>query len=1015
MTVFEQTLDPHLTRALVDVAEARHALSVLTTPGQVVELRILQARTADSPRYAYQASGYFNDPEALVRVLTALRSAKGVYITLHPCQPDLLARAHNRLRTADEMRKAAATSDLHITALRWLPIDIDPERPADISSTEEEHQAALAQAQRIKTALQALGWPNPVEADSGNGAHLLYPIDLPVAEGSKNTGLLHRILRGLAEQFDLLQERKSGDPFHLHVDQTVCNPSRIWKLYGTLACKGDHTAERPHRMARLLSVPEQLELVPRDLLEAVAAPLPEQQSVSRSSRWTGGSFDLEHWIHMHQLDVTGPTDWQGGKKWVFPTCPWNTDHTDRSAYVVQQANGAIAAGCHHQSCTSNDWKALRALYEPVSVRGTSSSSARRPTDTLTAPAALGNGGHGASAPPTTGSLEPPGDLPEIFINSEQLREMVDQAVAAIMQQERHSPSLFLQSARLVRVGRNELGRPLLAQMGVAELKEMLTHAANFYRLKKVPGSDGGYEKVPVSPPNELAEQILARQTQEPYLPFPALEGIVETPVFRRDGSLLHRPGYDTATHLYYTPHSGMEACRVSQRPTHQEREQALALLWSAIGEFPYVSEADKANALGLLLTPLLRPAIKRHVPLALLDAPKQGTGKGLLSDVVSLIATGESAAILTFSDRDEEVQKAITALLLEGTTMITIDNIAGRLQSKHLDAVLTSDTWRGRILGVSKMTSVPQRATWIATGNNIRLGGDLGRRCYRIRLDAKVSRPFMRKGFTHSDLAAWVVEHRTDLVSALLTLARAWFVAGKPQDANLPSLATFTGWVQLVGGILAHAGVSGFLSNLEQLYEEADEENTQWEAFLRTWIQEVGEGWVPLSQVVQAIFAAQDTGDVAGGCDKKGENSLMDTLPELLQTALKERPRSFIVRLGKALDKRVDACFGLENVRLEKRRNVHHKTSEWRVLRGVRGVVPTATREKNLEDSSLYKGETVAITPRTPRKNDPNFSQEIPPEGLQRGVDTNSHPSNIPKNSPKSKQPPAKKGRRFAV
>lgn len=995
MSVYERTIDPHLTSALVDVAETQRALSVLTTPGQVIELRILNARTANSPRYAYQASGYFNDPEALIQALTGLRSAKGVYMTLHPCQPDLLARAHNRLRTADEMRKAAATSDQHIAGLRWLPIDIDPERPAGISSTEKEHQAALEHIQKIKAALQARGWPDPIEADSGNGAHLLYPIDLPVSEGAKETGLVYRVLKALAEQFDLYEEREESNALRLQVDQSVFNPSRVWKVYGTLACKGDNTRERPHRLARLLAVPYQLETVPRVLLDNIAGPVPARPSGSKNTHWSGVSFDLERWISTHQLEVSGPANWRGGKKWVFARCPWNEEHTDRSAYLVQHADGAVAAGCHHQGCKDNNWKTLRALYEP-------------------APAVSGVSGSGPGAPVATGIQENPDDLPEIFINGEQLREMVDQAVQAIMQQERRAPSLFMQSARLVRVGRNELGRPLLTQMGVAEIKEVLTHAANFYRLKKAPGPEGEYEKVPVSPTNELAEQILARQTQEPYLPFPALEGIVETPVFRRDGSLLNKPGYDTATHLYYAPHSGMEACHVSQKPSQQECKQALALLWSAIGEFPYVSEADKANALGLLLTPLLRPAIKRHVPLALIDAPKQGTGKGLLSDVVSLIATGESAAILTFSDRDEEVQKAITALLLEGTAMITIDNIAGRLQSKHLDAVLTSDKWRGRILGVSKMTSVPQRATWIATGNNIRLGGDLGRRCYRIRLDARVSRPFLRKDFTHSDLAAWVMEHRTGLVSALLTLARAWYVAGKPQDESLPSLATFTGWVKIVGGILAHAGVQGFLSNLEQLYEEADEDGTQWETFLRTWYEHAGDAWVPLSQMVQAVQASNETGEFAGSCQENEGNLLVDALPEFLQTALKEKPRSFSIRLGRALEKRVDACFGQENFRLEKQRDTHHKTSEWRVLRGVRGVNPTATQGKNLGNHNFSR-ETAATTPRTPRKTDGNPREENTAGDLQSGLSKKAGPLNTSDQPLILEQLPAKKGRSFTL
>jgi Bifunctional DNA primase/polymerase, N-terminal len=537
-------------------------------------------------------------------------------------------------------------------------------------------------------------------------------------------------------------------------------------------------------------------------------------------------------------------------------------------------------------------------------------------------------------------------LPEIFVHNDQLRNMVDESIAAILLAEQATQSLFMQYGRLVRVGRNELGRPLLLQMGTAEVREMLTHVANFYRLKKVRGQSEEFEKIPVSPPKELAEQILARQTQEPYLPFPTLSALIEAPVIRPDGSILDQPGYDPATQLYYTPLVGMEACKVSLKPTPQERENALALLLSAIGEFPYTDEADKANALALLLTPILRPAIKRHVPLALIDAPKQGTGKGLLSDVVSIIATGSSAAILTLSNSEEELQKLITSLLIEGSTIITLDNVMGCLQSRHLDAALTSDMWHGRILGMSKMTSIPQRATWIATGNNIRLGGDLARRCYRIRLDAKVSRPFMRKGFTHSDLVEWVSEHRAELVSALLTLARAWYAAGKPRYPHLPSLGTFSGWVKTVGGILEYAGVHAFLSNLEQLYDDIDDDSTQWEAFLRTWVQLFGKEWVSLALVGREITKA----NAAGSWEENTANILSETLPEALQIALKEKPQSFSIRLGKALDKRIDTCFGVENIHLEKSRNAHSNTSLWRVFGGSGGSDSIPTRYEKCEE-----------------------------------------------------------------
>jgi P4 family phage/plasmid primase-like protien len=339
-------------KALIDPAEIRHALRILAAPGQVIELRVLGASTQASPRYSSQLSGYFNDAERLIAALAALRSAKGVYITLQPCQHALLARAQNRLRSADEMKKSSSTSDQHILAYRWLLIDVDPDRPADISSSNEEHQAALVRARQIQQALVQEGWPEPIGADSGNGAHLLYPVDLPVTASE----LVKHVLTSVAERFG-----QDG----LRIDQTVYNPSRIVKLYGTLACKGDNTEERPHRMSRILSVPVSLTAVSKELLEAIATPVTLSTAPGTThEQGPKQSFDLATWIRERQLDVTGPLPWQGGQKWVFKTCPWNTEHTDRSAFIVQHANGAIAAGCQHNGCRGRSWRDLRTLYEP---------------------------------------------------------------------------------------------------------------------------------------------------------------------------------------------------------------------------------------------------------------------------------------------------------------------------------------------------------------------------------------------------------------------------------------------------------------------------------------------------------------------------------------------------------------------------------------------------------------------------------------------------------------------------
>src|SRR5262249_39847120 len=129
---------------------------------------------------------------------------------------------------------------------------------------------------------------------------------------------------------------------------------------------------------------------------------------------------------------------------------------------------------------------------------------------------------------------------------------------------------------------------------------------------------------------------------------------------------------------------------------------------------------------------------------------------------------------------------------------------------------------------------LPQRATWMATGNNLRVGGDIARRCYWIHLDALTARPWQRDGFRHKDLGQYVLDHRGPLLTAALTLGEAGFAAGCP-PASVAKVGGFEAWARTVGGVLAHAGVEGFLGNLDGLYAQVDEEEVAWEMFLKAW------------------------------------------------------------------------------------------------------------------------------------------------------------------------------------
>lgn len=218
-----------------DRAEIERAISLLFEPGDVVEVRIPKTR-------ASVVAGYFDDLSAMASAIyeaDAKYKAGGIYYVLNRINPALLGRAYNRLKEY----AAHTTADNNILGRRWLPIDLDPVRPAGISSSNEEHNEAIKRA-RVIAQDMALEWDWPIFADSGNGAHLLYPIELP-----NNPEALASVAGALAE----LDRRYSDDV--VKVDVTSANAARIWKAYGTVARKGDSIPGRPHRLSRILEVP----------------------------------------------------------------------------------------------------------------------------------------------------------------------------------------------------------------------------------------------------------------------------------------------------------------------------------------------------------------------------------------------------------------------------------------------------------------------------------------------------------------------------------------------------------------------------------------------------------------------------------------------------------------------------------------------------------------------------------------------------------------------------------------
>jgi hypothetical protein len=354
--------------------EIRRALSLLFEPGQVVEVRAITEEG--------MASGYFDDFEALEKAIEPLESVflvHGIYVTLNEVNPALLSRRANRIK-ARLSRKDATTADADILRRRWFPVDIDPVRPSGVSSTDEEQESSVTKARLIARYLTEHGWPSGILAHSGNGAHLLYRIDLPNDDESRD--LVKCGLEALAVMFDDAAST---------VDTANHNAARIWKLYGTVSRKGDHTPDRPHRRSRILEVPDTLEVVSIDLLSRLAATISSEDYHGND----GDGFDLGGWLRDHRIGVSHQKPYQGGMLYVLDDCPFSQDHHD-GAFAIQFPSGAVHAGCHHTSCGggSQRWPELRERHErgperlrsPVPAGGTGTVPASKKYGTSQEPA-----------------------------------------------------------------------------------------------------------------------------------------------------------------------------------------------------------------------------------------------------------------------------------------------------------------------------------------------------------------------------------------------------------------------------------------------------------------------------------------------------------------------------------------------------------------------------------------------------------------------------------------------------
>ncbi len=486
-------------------------------------------------------------------------------------------------------------------------------------------------------------------------------------------------------------------------------------------------------------------------------------------------------------------------------------------------------------------------------------------------------------------------LPTIRIVAGEIPRMVQESIAALAV---NAPNIYQRSGELVSVVREpdrkepdhdvrtgsdillRPGTPRLRRVPYTALLESLAVAATWSRFdlrkgKKVKGKCSG--EWTTTNPDHLIAQIVAERADWPGIR--PVRSILETPSFAPGGRLISSPGYDEETGVVLIP--SCEMAPILEEPSQEHARRALQYLWVELfSDFPYRGigepgddDTDRCKqyeaacrcpdafvAIAALLTLLARHAIEGSCPGFVFEAATQGSGKSLQINVVSIVATGRAAGMMTLPVHDghvdeAELDKVIGSYALAGARLVAFDNIKGSLGGQRLEAAITANpTVSCRVLGASDVRDLPWSAIVMFSGNNMTMSDDVSQRVLVSRIESPREDPRGRpdQSFRHRDLVASVRQLRPSLLQAALTVLRAFFVAHDKPDTG--TWGSFEAWSRIVPPAIAYAGGPNVIEcRASRSTDGQDSEGAAHRSLMRLWPSQYAEG-VKAGELVTKAF-----------------------------------------------------------------------------------------------------------------------------------------------------------------
>lgn len=508
----------------------------------------------------------------------------------------------------------------------------------------------------------------------------------------------------------------------------------------------------------------------------------------------------------------------------------------------------------------------------------------------------------------------------IDVGNRQLPDIADEAMGILVGSNEDRPRIFVRNGVLSRIAQDERGFYGIQEINDRALLHELAAVADWETIGL--DDNGNPQSKAVDPPINVIREIFGR----PGWPgMPALAGVVNAPVFSRNGDLHDQPGYNSATRLYYT--GGVKVGDTTPTPENIERAKDL-IIKNLLVDFPFKDEASLAHSIAYMIAPFVRDMIDGPTPVHTVDSPTAGTGKGKLLNACAFPFLGHDVSTMAAAKEDDEWRKRITTSLMNGSTHLVIDNVNHELDSGSLASAFTQPVWEDRTLGSNREVRIPIRTVWGITANNIQMSQELARRCVWIRLDANVEKPWERSEFKHKNLIGWARANRDQLTTAALTFIRAWVDQGMPLY-DKRTKGSYEAWAGIIGGILDAVGIPGFLENETELYDRVVSKNDLMIDFVKAWWEK--QQWLERKRQIEIVgkdetkteicLSSYELFKLASYSDTDADNAFdewQNLLGDML-TSPKQKGRQ--TQLGKILDAHVDKVVAGYKIKLAKTAN----------------------------------------------------------------------------------------------